>query len=132
MYKVLIVDDEPSIREGLRTLIPWSQYGFQVMDVAANGDEAVIKHQSIEPDLMIVDIRMPGMNGLELIRTLRVYDQHVQFLILSGYADFEYAQKAIQANVNAYILKPIDENELIEYLMNTARKLDIQARILLK
>ncbi|WP_227014074.1 response regulator transcription factor [Paenibacillus psychroresistens] len=124
---MLIVDDEPNIRDGLRTLIPWGQYGFQVMDVAANGNEAIIMHQSIVPDLMIVDIRMPGMNGLELIQKLRESDPRVQFLILSGYADFQYAQKAIQANVHAYILKPIDETELIGCLVDIAETLDLEA-----
>jgi two-component system response regulator YesN len=124
LYKVIIVDDEPTIREGLRTLIAWEQFGFQVVDVAANGNDAISKFQSMSPDLMIVDIRMPGMNGLQLVEAIRNLNNNMHFLILSGYADFDYAQKAIKSRVDEYMLKPIDESELIEYLQQLGNKLD--------
>ena len=109
MYKVLITDDEPMIREGLRTLIDWEQHGFQVVDTAANGRDAIQKYNLYNPDLMIVDIRMPGMSGLELIETLRQDGGQQHVLILSGYADFDYAKKAINLRIDGYLLKPIDE-----------------------
>ncbi|WP_164545696.1 response regulator transcription factor [Paenibacillus albus] len=116
MYKVLITDDEPMIREGLRTLIDWEELGFQVVDTAANGKEALQKYERYSPHLMIVDIRMPGMSGLEVIEKLRQSDKSIHVLILSGYADFDYAKKAIALSIDGYLLKPIDEDELIEYL----------------
>ncbi|TLS53461.1 response regulator transcription factor [Paenibacillus antri] len=116
MYSVLIVDDEPMIREGLRTLLPWEELGYEVVDTASNGREALRKHELLRPDLMIVDIRMPGMDGLELIEALREVDAGLHILILSGYADFDYAKKAILSRVDGYLLKPVDEDELEQYL----------------
>jgi two-component system response regulator YesN len=116
MYRVLLVDDEPTIREGLRTLIPWEEIGFRVIDTAANGHEALQKCEILIPDLLIVDIRMPGMNGLELVKNLRRLEHHMHILILSGYDDFEYAKQAISLRIDGYLLKPVDEDELIGYL----------------
>ncbi|WP_040950278.1 response regulator transcription factor [Gorillibacterium massiliense] len=123
MYKVVIVDDEPSIREGLRTIVGWEDYGFEVVGAAANGNEALALHQTLSPDLMIVDIRMPGMDGLQLIERLRTMDSQVHFLILTGYADFEYAKKSLSLHVDGYLLKPVDEDELAEYLQLLIEKL---------
>ncbi|SFS56268.1 response regulator transcription factor [Paenibacillus sp. BC26] len=117
MYKVLITDDEPTIREGLRTLIDWNGLGYEVVDTAANGKDALAKYDRHKPDLMIVDIRMPGMSGLELIDQLRKNEQSVHVLILSGYADFDYAKKAIALDTDGYLLKPVDEDELVDYLI---------------
>jgi two-component system response regulator YesN len=116
MFSVLIVDDEPTIREGLRTLLPWEELGYEVVDTASNGKDALRKHGLHRPDLMIVDIRMPGMDGLELIEALRAVDTDLHILILSGYADFDYAKKAILSRVDGYLLKPVDEDELEQYL----------------
>ncbi len=126
MYKVLIVDDEPMIREGLRTLIPWTSYGFEIIDSASNGKEALEKYRNRHFDLIIADIRMPEMSGITLIETIRELDKDVNFIILSGYADFEYARKAISARVIGYLLKPVDEDELVEYLEKLKKKLDQQ------
>lgn len=116
MYKVLIVDDEPSIREGMTTLIEWEEYGFEVCGTAANGREALAKADELEPDLMLVDIRMPGINGLELIERIREKGSDCHFLILSGFSDFDYAKKAIGFRVDGYLLKPVDEKELCDSL----------------
>jgi two-component system response regulator YesN len=124
MYKVLLVDDEPTIREGLRTLIDWDELGFEVIDTAANGQEALQKCEQLKPDLLIADIRMPGMTGLELIKTLRIMDNSMHVLILSGYADFEYAKQAIIHRIDGYLLKPVDEDELTGYLVKLREDLD--------
>lgn len=116
MYKVLIVDDEPQIREGMRTIIDWHSFGFRVCGIAANGREALEEHERQTPDLMIVDIRMPGMDGLKLIERIREKDEGVHFLILSGYSDFDYAKKAIDYRVDGYLLKPVDEDELTGFI----------------
>ncbi|QSF44499.1 response regulator transcription factor [Paenibacillus tianjinensis] len=116
MIKVLIVDDEPKLREGLRSLIPWEEEGYTVVATAANGFEALEKFHSFAPSLIVADIRMPGMDGLELIAELRKQNANCHVLILSGYADFEYAKRAISCHIDGYLLKPVDEEELISYL----------------
>jgi two-component system response regulator YesN len=127
MFRVLIVDDEPSIREGLKTIISWNDLGFKIAGVAANGKEALARHQELAPDLMLVDIRMPGMDGLELIEQIRKVDANTYFLILTGYADFQYAKKAIQHKVEGYILKPVDEEEIVSYIEKVRSNLDQKA-----
>lgn len=127
MHKVLIVDDEPMIREGLQTLVDWSKYGFAVAGTASNGREAVEKHGVLSPDLILIDIRMPGMDGLQAIEEIRKTDNSCHFLILSGYAEFNYAKQAIAHNVDGYILKPIDEDELESYVERVSAQLQSQS-----
>lgn len=119
----MIVDDEPMIREGLQTLVDWNKYGFTVVGIASNGREAVEKHAALAPDLILIDIRMPGMDGLQAIEEIRKTDSVCHFLILSGYAEFDYAKQAIAHNVDGYILKPIDEDELESYVERIAGQL---------
>ncbi|MFC4597364.1 response regulator [Cohnella hongkongensis] len=125
MYRVMIVDDEPLIREGLRTIIDWEAHGFLVADAVAGAAEALRRFPEAEPRLMIVDIRMPGMDGLELLRVVQErFRPCPRFLILSGHADFEYARTAMQLKVDGYLLKPIDEEELAKYLKHVRETLD--------
>ncbi|MCJ7840161.1 response regulator transcription factor [Lederbergia sp. NSJ-179] len=124
MYKVLIVDDEPAIRQGLATLIPWEEFGFDLVNTAVNGRDALEKHHQMPPHLMIVDIKMPGMSGIELMEKIRKIDEKVHFLILSGYAEFDHAKKAIAFGVDGYLLKPVVEEELMEYLTELKPKLE--------
>lgn len=127
MIEVIIVDDEPMIREGLQTLIDWESHGFEVAAIAKDGRDALRKYEQIQPQLMIVDIRMPVMDGLQLIRKLREQDEHLHFIILSGYAEFEYARQAMSINVEGYLLKPVDEDELCIYLNQVKDKLHRKA-----
>lgn len=125
MYKVLIVDDERLIRDGLRTLIDWEATGFVVADAAADGQDALDKLAGLEPDLVIADIRMPGMSGLELMqRAQNGRPRPPRFVFLSGYADFEYAREALRLKAEGYLLKPVDEEELIGYLDKVRLALD--------
>lgn len=124
MYSVLIVDDEPTIREGLKTIINWEEEGYTVIDTASNGREAIEKHHELNPDLTILDIRMPGLTGLEVIEHLRGEGKKGQFLILSGHADFDYAKKAISFGVGGYLLKPVDEEEMVDELARIKARLD--------
>ncbi|MGM7719701.1 response regulator transcription factor [Metabacillus sp. Hm71] len=117
MFNVMIVDDEPTTRQGLVNLVPWEKYGFQVTDTAANGNEAIEKFHIASPNLMIVDIRIPGLSGIELIEKIAEMNTNVYFLILSEHAEFECAKKAMKYNVKGYLLKPLDENEMIHYLL---------------
>lgn len=124
MYSVLIVDDELSIREGLVTLLDWESLGYQVIDTASNAIEAKHKYELYTPDLMIIDIRMPGRDGLELIHELREDNADVHIIILSGYADFSYAKRALAFGIDNYLLKPVDEDELQQYLSSLSAELN--------
>ncbi|MCR5234066.1 MAG: response regulator [Lachnospiraceae bacterium] len=117
MYKVMLVDDEPLILRGMSVVIDWEDRGFEIVKSAANGREAYDFLKDNEVDLIIADIKMPEMNGLELIRRIReegVSDAY--YVILSGYNDFEYARQAIRYSCMDYLLKPIDSDRLIEIL----------------
>ncbi len=117
MIKVMIIDDEPFIREGLKVIIDWEMYGFQVCEEAGNGNEAIEKLGNSDINLVIVDIRMPQMDGLEFIRYVREnIKSKIKFIVLSGYSDFDYAKQAIRHNVSDYLLKPLQASELIAAL----------------
>lgn len=130
MLNILIADDEQKICQLIEKLIDWPGLNMQVAGTASNGMEALEKIQSLHPDIVITDIRMPGYDGLELIRLGKEYSPKTEFIIISGYRHFEYAQTAIRYGVHAYILKPIKKDELTEALRklgnkfqeNTARK----------
>lgn len=125
MYRVMIVDDEPYVIEGLKTLIDWEKYGFKVCFEADNGTTALELAENFNPELIITDIRMPEINGLELIEKCQKQLKHKpQYIILSGFNDFEYARTAMRFGVSNYILKPIDEEELGEALNKVKRELD--------
>jgi two-component system response regulator YesN len=119
MIKVMIVDDEPYIRQGLKILINWEQYGFTICGEAANGNEALELMKSIEIDLIITDIKMPQMNGIELMEyTWANLSKQIRFIILSGFYEFEYAKKAIKVGAVDYVLKPVQKEELVRALEN--------------
>lgn len=128
MHSVLIVDDEPTIREGLTALIEWERLGYVVVDTASNAKEAIAKYRLRKPDLLIVDIRMPGMDGLELVQLLKRDNERLHILVLSGYADFSYAKRAIGLGIDGYLLKPVDEDEMTEYLVKLKGSLDEKRR----
>jgi two-component system, response regulator YesN len=112
LFSVLIVDDEEDIREGLKTIIDWEKEGFKIAGLAENGVQALEFYKNNKPELIITDIKMPGMDGLEFVRQLRAFDSEVKILIISGYNDFSYAKKAMKYGVNSYLLKPVDIEEL--------------------
>ncbi len=118
MIKTLIVDDEPFIRQGLKVLIDWEKYGYEIIDESENGIRAmeIIKEKEIE--LVITDIKMPQMDGLELIEYVyKNISKKINFIVLSGFSEFEYARKAMKYNVRDYLLKPIQREELINSLV---------------
>ncbi len=124
MYKILIADDEAMIRQGIKCLFDWEELGYTIVDEAANGDSAYEKIMSLTPDVVLIDIRMPGMLGLEVIRKVREEGFNGKVIILSGYSDFKYAQEAIRYGVQYYLTKPIDEDELEEILHTIRHELD--------
>lgn len=113
MYKVLVVDDEMYVRKGIINLIDWAELSFSICGEAENGIEALQFIEQIKPDLVLVDIRMPVCDGLELIRRVREEGEYQpEFIVISGYHDFSYAQQALRFHVSDYIVKPVDEFEL--------------------
>lgn len=121
----MIVDDEPSIRTGLPKIIDWEAYDFSISAVARNGDDAVQKLKTDYPDLIITDIKMPILDGFGLINHIRndLNDQKMPFIILSGYDEFEFAKRALKYNVKSYLIKPVDEEELINLLKEIREEL---------
>lgn len=124
MYKVLIVDDEKYMRKGLGILINWSEYGFAVDGEASNGMEALALMEKQDYDVVITDVRMPKLNGLELAKKIYEMNFRTKVIIISGYKEFEYASTAIEFGVKKYILKPVDKNMLIDALLKIKKKLE--------
>ena len=113
MYKVIIVEDENIIRKGLVYSIPWEEIQCSVVGEACNGVEGKLLIKELEPDIVIMDINMPVMSGLEMLEET-YEDSNYSVIILSGYSDFEYAQRAIHYGVKGYLLKPLQVKELME------------------
>lgn len=129
MYKVMFIDDEPIIREGMRHVIDWEALGFSVegdYGHAREGIKAIIKHR---PDVVFVDIKMPGMTGLELVTEAKAAGYDGRFIILSGYSNFDYAKESIKLGVDAYLLKPIDEDELVDCLLEMKENIKQEEQI---
>ena len=126
MYKVLLVDDESIIIDSISSLIDWAGHGLVLAGSAQNGIEAYDLIKKIQPDIVITDIKMPGMNGLDLIARVREELPETVFLILSGYGEFDFASKAIQYGVKHYLLKPCDEAEVVPVLVKIKDELDLK------
>lgn len=116
MWRLMIADDEPKIRGGLRKSIQWEDKGIAVVGEAEDGEEALEKAKSLKPDIMLVDICMPFIDGLELIDMLRQELPGCQFIVITGYDEFDYAQKAVKLKVFDFILKPVVITELTEVI----------------
>lgn len=124
MHKVLIVDDESWVLESFKDFIDWADYGFEIVGQAQNGAEALEAIRTHRPDVVFTDVRMPEMNGLELIQRGKSLPFPVHFVIVSGYAEFAYAQKALQHGALAYCLKPYDEMEIALVLAKIKKTLE--------
>lgn len=124
MYTLLIVDDEEIEREGMAQFIPWDSYEIKVVSTARNGAEGLEKIAKFRPDLAIVDIKMPVMNGIEMIRQAKEQYPDMTFVVLSGYGDYEFTSQAMELGVRHYILKPCDESKLIPVLNKAFAELE--------
>lgn len=116
MYKLLLVDDEAEVRQGIISRIDWSKTGFEIAGEAENGLEALEIMEKINPDVAIIDIKMPFMDGMQLAEIISREYPATKLMILSGFDEFDYAQKAIRYNVMEYILKPFGADELMTIL----------------
>ncbi len=122
MLKVLIADDEIHICRLIIALVNWEELDMEVIGTAKDGLEALALVQSEKPDILITDIRMPGISGLELIEKVKEVDPKIEVVIISGYAQFDYAQTAIKIGVNDYLLKPISKTDLRDTLVNIGKR----------
>lgn len=110
--EVVVVDDEWIIREGIRKLFDWEKYGCELTGEAADGAEAIAVVKEKNPDILIIDINLPILSGLKVIRQLKERQRNLDIIVISGYDDFKYCQEALKLQVVDYLLKPIDYEEL--------------------
>ena len=115
-YKVLLVDDEEEAIEAIRLKLEWETLGFEVIGSANNGVKALELVERLQPDVVITDIKMPYMDGLELARALNEDYQNIHIIIFTGFDEFEYAKEAVHLEIEEYMLKPINSQELSECL----------------
>lgn len=123
MYKVLLVDDERIIREGIATIIQWERYGFSLIGTAQNGVEALEIIRRDCPEVVITDLKMPVLDGLKLIAEAKAELPETAFIVLSGYGEFELAREAMRHGVRHYLLKPCNETKIIETLTEIREEL---------
>ena len=129
MIKVVIADDEVHICRLIQALIDWDMLGLKLVGVAGNGLEALALLRREHPDILITDIRMPGCDGLELVEKARAICEELQIVVISGYANFEYAQSALRFGVREYLLKPINREELADTMRKLKRRVEEQRHI---
>ncbi len=132
MYKVFIVDDEVIVREGIRNKIQWDDTPFTLSGEAADGEIALSMIQEIKPDILITDIKMPFMDGLQLSMIVKNIQPWIRIIILSGHDEFDYAKEAIKIGVDDYILKPFTSEDLMKSMLKASRKIDQQKNITLR
>lgn len=121
MLKLIIADDERVIRETISTIIDWKQYDIELVGLCKNGLEAYDMILDESPDIVLTDIRMPGMDAMELIEKISEIDSPPHFILLSGYGEFEYAKKAMKYGVKHYLLKPCHESQILESIQDVAK-----------
>lgn len=124
MYQILIVDDEAELRNGIANYFPWSEFGFEVADLAADGVQALNLIENTQVDVVLTDIIMPNMNGIELAKEIHSRQLPIKVLFLSGHQEFSYAQSAIEYNVSQYIVKPTRYSQLQNVFSRIKLELD--------
>lgn len=129
MLKILIVDDEQIVRDGLVFTFEGGRYEIDIVGTADNGIEAVPVIEQHKPDIVLTDIKMPGMDGLELAQWIREHYPEIKVIFLTGYSDFDYARNALKLEVSDYLLKPVDEDELFKILEKIEKKITCENTI---
>ena len=125
MYKIIIVDDEPFVRTGFKMSVDWKKYGFQIVAEASNGREALAEIERCCPDVIFTDIKMPVMDGIELIRHVRKNYPHIISIVLSNYNEFDLVKQAMKAGAEDYFLKvTVDISKLIQFMQKLKPKLE--------
>ena len=123
MIKVLLVDDEDIEREAMAEIIPWKKLDMELVDMAWNGIEGLEKIRMYIPDIVITDIKMPVMDGIQLIRNTKELYPDILFVVLSGYGEYGYTSRAMELGIRHYILKPCDEEKIVEVLQGVKKEL---------
>ncbi|NLC34034.1 MAG: response regulator [Erysipelothrix sp.] len=126
-HKILVVEDEAIIRRGLIKSVNWEDFDLEIVGEANNGKTALSQLATTYPDIILLDINMPIMNGIELLEILP--ENTYSIIVLSGHSEFEYAQQAIKFGVVEYLLKPIDQDKLIEALIKAKDRVDQMRRL---
>ena len=124
MLKVFLFFVESIVREGLKNNIPWQEYGYQFMGEASDGEMALPMIRKVRPDVLITDIKMPFMDGLALSQIVTQEIPDIRIIIISGYDEFEYAQRAIRVGVEQYLLKPVTRGALRKVLLEIREKIE--------
>ncbi|MBW7453557.1 response regulator [Paenibacillus sepulcri] len=124
MYTVMIADDDAMILKGLKEIVNWNQLGFEIAGAVRDGEEGLQLAQQIRPDVVLTDIKMPHLSGLEMIEKCIASGVQSRFVVLTGFDEFEFARRALKNQVTDYLLKPIEETELIAVLTDIRLKLD--------
>lgn len=122
-YKVIIIDDEPWTREVIKELGQWEKHGMKVVGEASDGLSGLDLTEQLQPDIILTDIKMPGISGLELLEALREKGCNAQTIVISGHNDFEYIRRALKLKVKDYLLKPVKPDELNTQLEKCAEQL---------
>lgn len=123
-YKVILVDDEVEVIDVMKMKIRWNDLGFDVVGSATNGVKALELVEKLQPDVVLTDIKMPYMDGLELARKLNQDYPNIYIMLCTGFDEFEYAKEAVHLEIKEYMLKPISATELSESLMKLKTTLD--------
>ena len=129
MYNIVIVDDDRIVRQGIARSIPWEEHGFRIAGEAADGEQGLQVISSVHPHIVISDIKMPFMDGLEMAGELRKRFPSVKLILLTGYEDFHYAREAVKVKAFDYLLKPVDKESLLEKAQQAAKEWEREASI---
>lgn len=122
MIKIVVIDDEFLVREGIKRTIDWPSYGCEIVGEANNGQTGLNKILELLPDVVITDIKMPLLNGVELVNEIRRHHLDVAIIVLSGYKDFDYAKSVFENGTYSYLLKPIDNQTLVNTVLSAHQK----------
>lgn len=128
MIKVMLVDDEYWTRTSLRETIEWSKYGFEIVGEAEDADKGFEMYLKLLPDIIITDIRMGDTSGLDLVEKIHKHNRETEFIVLSGYEQFDYAKTAYENGIQSYLLKPVDNDELLSKMLIIREKIEKRSR----
>ena len=126
--KILVVDDEYLVRLGIRETIDWEEHGFSIVGEAADGRKGLELALNKKPDIILTDIRMPFMDGLEFMHQIRSHGLNSKIVVLTGYAEFDYVKTAMDNGASAYLLKPIENEQLLDTMIQLGQEIRRQRK----